>query len=49
MADQPIRRALLSVWDKAGLVGFARELAGMGVELVRPGARRVPYAKPGCR
>ena len=37
MADQPIRRALLSVWDKAGLVDFARELAGMGVELVSTG------------
>ncbi len=37
MADQPIRRALLSVWDKAGLVEFARELAGLGVELVSTG------------
>jgi phosphoribosylaminoimidazolecarboxamide formyltransferase/IMP cyclohydrolase len=37
MADQPIRRALLSVWDKAGLVDFARELVGMGVELVSTG------------
>jgi phosphoribosylaminoimidazolecarboxamide formyltransferase/IMP cyclohydrolase len=37
MADQPIRRALLSVWDKAGLVDFARELAAMGVELVSTG------------
>jgi phosphoribosylaminoimidazolecarboxamide formyltransferase / IMP cyclohydrolase len=37
MADQPIRRALLSVWDKAGLVDFARELADMGVELVSTG------------
>ena len=37
MTEQPIRRALLSVWDKAGLVDFARELAGMGVELVSTG------------
>jgi phosphoribosylaminoimidazolecarboxamide formyltransferase/IMP cyclohydrolase len=37
MADEPIRRALLSVWDKAGLVEFARELAGLGVELVSTG------------
>jgi phosphoribosylaminoimidazolecarboxamide formyltransferase/IMP cyclohydrolase len=37
MAEQPIRRALLSVWDKAGLVDFARELLGMGVELVSTG------------
>jgi phosphoribosylaminoimidazolecarboxamide formyltransferase / IMP cyclohydrolase len=37
MTDQPIRRALVSVWDKAGLVDFARDLAGMGVELVSTG------------
>jgi phosphoribosylaminoimidazolecarboxamide formyltransferase / IMP cyclohydrolase len=37
MADQPIRRALLSVWDKTGLVEFARELVGMCVELVSTG------------
>jgi phosphoribosylaminoimidazolecarboxamide formyltransferase/IMP cyclohydrolase len=37
MADEPIRRALLSVWNKSGLVEFARELAGMGVELVSTG------------
>jgi phosphoribosylaminoimidazolecarboxamide formyltransferase / IMP cyclohydrolase len=37
MTDRPIRRALLSVWDKAGLVDFAHELAGMGVELVSTG------------
>src|SRR3954464_14867932 len=32
-----IRRAVLSVTDKSGLVEFARELAGMGVELVSTG------------
>jgi phosphoribosylaminoimidazolecarboxamide formyltransferase/IMP cyclohydrolase len=32
-----IRRALLSVTDKAGLVEFARTLAGFGVELVSTG------------
>jgi phosphoribosylaminoimidazolecarboxamide formyltransferase/IMP cyclohydrolase len=37
MADHPIRRALLSVWDKAGLVDFARGLAALGVELVSTG------------
>ena len=37
MTEQPIRRALLSVWDKAGLVDFARELVGLGVELVSTG------------
>ncbi|MGH6902713.1 MAG: bifunctional phosphoribosylaminoimidazolecarboxamide formyltransferase/IMP cyclohydrolase, partial [Geminicoccaceae bacterium] len=37
MTEQPIRRALLSVWDKAGLVDFARELVSLGVELVSTG------------
>jgi phosphoribosylaminoimidazolecarboxamide formyltransferase/IMP cyclohydrolase len=37
MTDQAIRRALLSVWDKAGLVEFARELVDLGVELVSTG------------
>ena len=32
-----IRRALLSVTDKTGLVEFARALAGFGVELVSTG------------
>jgi len=29
-----IRRALLSVYDKTGLAAFARELSGLGVELL---------------
>jgi len=33
----PVRRALLSVSDKAGLVEFAKGLAGAGVELVSTG------------
>ncbi len=33
----PIRRALLSVTDKTGLVNFARVLSGFGVELVSTG------------
>jgi phosphoribosylaminoimidazolecarboxamide formyltransferase/IMP cyclohydrolase len=37
MTDQPIRRALLSVWDKAGMVEFARALVDLGVELVSTG------------
>ena len=32
-----ISRALLSVTDKAGLVEFARALAGFGVELISTG------------
>jgi phosphoribosylaminoimidazolecarboxamide formyltransferase/IMP cyclohydrolase len=34
---KPIRRALLSVTDKTGLVEFAQVLAGFGVELVSTG------------
>jgi len=34
---KPIRRALLSVTDKTGLVEFAKALAGHGVELVSTG------------
>src|SRR3546814_2036107 len=33
----PVRRALLSVSDKAGIVEFARELAKRGVELLSTG------------
>jgi phosphoribosylaminoimidazolecarboxamide formyltransferase/IMP cyclohydrolase len=36
-AEKPIRRALLSVTDKTGLVEFAQSLAGFGVELVSTG------------
>jgi len=35
--DPRIRRALLSVSDKTGLISLARELAGMGVELISTG------------
>jgi phosphoribosylaminoimidazolecarboxamide formyltransferase/IMP cyclohydrolase len=34
---KPIRRALLSVTDKTGLVAFAQTLAGFGVDLVSTG------------
>lgn len=34
---KPIRRALLSVTDKSGLVEFAQSLAGLGVELISTG------------
>jgi phosphoribosylaminoimidazolecarboxamide formyltransferase / IMP cyclohydrolase len=37
MTDRPIRRALLSVSDKTGLVDFAQALARRGVELVSTG------------
>jgi phosphoribosylaminoimidazolecarboxamide formyltransferase / IMP cyclohydrolase len=34
---KPIRRALLSVTDKTGLIAFAQALAGFGVELISTG------------
>ena len=49
MTEPPIRRALLSVWDKTGLVEFARELVGMGVALVSTGGTANACATPGCR
>jgi len=36
-SSRPIRRALLSVSDKAGLVSFAQALAARGVALVSTG------------
>ncbi|CAL5248370.1 hypothetical protein PASLES2_28590 [Pseudomonas aeruginosa] len=41
MTDQttrlPIRRALISVSDKTGVVDFARELVALGVEILSTG------------
>jgi phosphoribosylaminoimidazolecarboxamide formyltransferase/IMP cyclohydrolase len=37
MSRAPIRRALLSVWDKTGLIPFARGLAEAGIELISTG------------
>ncbi len=37
MTDRPIRRALLSVFDKTGLVDFATALASKDIELVSTG------------
>src|SRR5207249_1408591 len=36
-ARAPIRRAILSVTEKTGLVDFAQKLTGMGVELISTG------------
>ena len=40
-------RALLSVWDKSGLVDVARALAGLGVELVASGGTAAALADAG--
>ncbi|MFM8938676.1 MAG: bifunctional phosphoribosylaminoimidazolecarboxamide formyltransferase/IMP cyclohydrolase, partial [Phenylobacterium sp.] len=43
----PVRRALISVSDKTGLVEAARTLAEMGVELVSTGGTRAAIAAAG--
>ena len=42
-----IRRALISVSDKSGLVEFARELVAMGVEIISTGGTAAALAKAG--
>ncbi len=46
-APRPIRRALISVSDKEGLVPFARALAGRGVALVSTGGSARALAEAG--
>src|SRR5262249_49619349 len=47
MTVTPIRRALVSVSDKTGLVDLARRLAGLGVELISTGGTRKALAEAG--
>src|SRR5437899_827258 len=47
MTLRSIRRALLSVSDKTGLVELARALAGFGVELISTGGTRKALADAG--
>jgi phosphoribosylaminoimidazolecarboxamide formyltransferase / IMP cyclohydrolase len=44
-----IRRALLSVSDKTGLMEFAKSLAGFGVELISTGGTRKALAEAGLK
>jgi phosphoribosylaminoimidazolecarboxamide formyltransferase / IMP cyclohydrolase len=44
---RPVRRALLSVSDKSGLIDLARGLASIGVELVSTGGTRKALAEAG--
>lgn len=44
----PIKRALLSVFDKAGMADFAKALAGLGVELVSTGGTSKLIASTGA-
>ncbi|MGQ0484630.1 MAG: bifunctional phosphoribosylaminoimidazolecarboxamide formyltransferase/IMP cyclohydrolase [Hyphomicrobiales bacterium] len=45
--SRPIRRALISVSDKAGLLDFAAALAGLGVEIVSTGGTARALADAG--
>jgi phosphoribosylaminoimidazolecarboxamide formyltransferase / IMP cyclohydrolase len=45
--NRPIRRALVSVSDKTGLVEFARKLAQLGVEIVSTGGTAKALAEAG--
>src|ERR1700730_13379863 len=47
MSLRTIRRALLSVSDKTGLVDLAKALAGFGVELISTGGTRKALADAG--
>src|ERR1700743_3395497 len=46
-AKRPIRRALISVYDKTGLVELARGLADAGVEIVSTGSTAKTIADKG--
>lgn len=47
MTDLPIKRALLSVSDKTGLIERARKLSDMGVELLSTGGTKKAIAEAG--
>ncbi len=44
-----VERALLSVWDKAGIVEFARDLSRLGVEIVASGGTSAVLREAGVR
>ena len=44
---RPIRRALVSVYDKTGLIDLARALADAGVEIVSTGSTASRIAEAG--
>jgi phosphoribosylaminoimidazolecarboxamide formyltransferase / IMP cyclohydrolase len=46
-ADRPIRRALISVYDKTGLVEFATALSARGVDLISTGGSAKALADAG--
>ncbi|MCX7349267.1 MAG: bifunctional phosphoribosylaminoimidazolecarboxamide formyltransferase/IMP cyclohydrolase, partial [Alphaproteobacteria bacterium] len=44
---EPVRRALLSVSDKTGLVAFATKLVSLGIELISTGGTAKALAEAG--
>ena len=44
----PVKRALLSVFDKAGIADFAKALAGLGVDLISTGGTAKLIASTGA-
>ena len=46
-ARKPIKRALVSVYDKSGLVEFATALHGAGIEIVSTGSTAATIEKSG--
>ena len=49
MENRPIRRALISVSDKTGIVDFARKLADRGVEILSTGGTARLLAENGVK
>jgi phosphoribosylaminoimidazolecarboxamide formyltransferase/IMP cyclohydrolase len=47
MSLQPIRRALISVYDKTGLIELGKQLASAGVEIVSTGSTATKLAEAG--
>ncbi len=45
--SHPVRRALLSVSDKTGLIAFARRLSALGIELISTGGTAKALAEAG--
>jgi phosphoribosylaminoimidazolecarboxamide formyltransferase/IMP cyclohydrolase len=43
----PLRRALISVFDKAGMIDLARALAARGVEIISTGGSRAALTAAG--
>ncbi|MEC9350076.1 MAG: bifunctional phosphoribosylaminoimidazolecarboxamide formyltransferase/IMP cyclohydrolase, partial [Planctomycetota bacterium] len=47
MENIAVRRALLSVWDKTGIIDFARGLKEFGVEILSTGGTARSLAEAG--